>query len=79
MKKEKWNPNDWQGRRKEQVEGHAIGALISIVGFMVMMLFFSFFVRQMLWLKSCGDYGQKLQEKRQVKIKKQTQSQDLEL
>ena len=45
MKKEKWNPNDWQGRRKEQVEGHAIGALISIVGFMVMMLFFSFFVR----------------------------------
>ena len=21
MKNKKWNPNDWQGRRKEQVEG----------------------------------------------------------
>jgi hypothetical protein len=41
MNKEKWNPNDYQGRRKEQVEGHAIGALISVVGFMVLLLLMS--------------------------------------
>ena len=41
MKKEKWNPNDWQGRRKEQVEGHAMMALISIVGLMGILMVLS--------------------------------------
>tara|TARA_B100000900_G_C20463940_1_gene668478 strand:+ start:338 stop:472 length:135 start_codon:yes stop_codon:yes gene_type:complete len=37
MKKYKFNPNDFQGRRKEQVEGHAIMALIGIGGILVML------------------------------------------
>lgn len=46
MKKEKWNPNDWQGRRKEQVEGHAIMALISIVGLMGILMVLSLMANQ---------------------------------
>ena len=38
MKKEKWDPNDWQGRRKEQVEGHAIMAMIGVLGVMGILL-----------------------------------------
>ena len=32
-----------QGRRKEQVEGHAIGALIGIIGMIGILLFVSLF------------------------------------
>lgn len=32
-----------QGRRKEQVEGHAIGALIGLVGIIGILLFLSLF------------------------------------
>tara|TARA_Y100001972_G_scaffold81412_1_gene98877 strand:+ start:623 stop:760 length:138 start_codon:yes stop_codon:yes gene_type:complete len=42
MKKEKWNPNDWQGRRKDQVEGHAIMAMIGVLGVMLVLLFAAF-------------------------------------
>ena len=41
MKKEKWNPNDWQGRSKEQVEGHAIMAMIGVLVIMGMLLVLS--------------------------------------
>lgn len=33
-----------QGRRKEQVEGHAIGAMIGLVGIIAILLFVSLFV-----------------------------------
>ena len=33
-----------QGRRKEQVEGHAIGAMIGLVGIMLVLIFLSLFV-----------------------------------
>jgi len=45
MKKEKWNPNDWQGRRKEQVEGHAIMAMIGVLGVMLVLLFAAFILQ----------------------------------
>jgi len=36
--KDKWNPEDWQGRSKKQYESSAIGAGVSIGGFLLIIL-----------------------------------------
>ena len=38
MKKNKWDPNDWQGRSKKQYESSAMGATISIGGLILLIL-----------------------------------------
>ena len=37
-KDDKWDPNDWQGRSKKQYESSAIGAGVSIGGFLLIIL-----------------------------------------
>lgn len=46
MKKNKWDPNDWQGRSKKQYESSAIGATVSIGGLILLIL--SMFVYRLI-------------------------------
>lgn len=36
--KNKWNPEDWQGRSRKQYESSAFGAGVSIGGFLLIIL-----------------------------------------
>jgi hypothetical protein len=40
--KNKWNPEDWQGRSKKQYESSAIGVGVSIAGFMIIYFIIKF-------------------------------------
>tara|TARA_A100001201_G_scaffold142243_1_gene139895 strand:- start:1006 stop:1158 length:153 start_codon:yes stop_codon:yes gene_type:complete len=41
--KDNWDPNDWQGRSKQQYESSAVGAFISLLGFAIIITYYIIF------------------------------------
>jgi hypothetical protein len=42
-KDDNWDPNDWQGKSKQQYESSAIGAFISILGAALIITYYLIF------------------------------------